>query len=487
MFFRSILGPIFAVIFPFLLFGYLRMDTALDRQIVLPSGHFYIVSSVAILGIVIAISVGVAGSRLRNIKVTLLSLAFLSLAAIFAVHGLSTPHFLLHETHLPGVAAQVSILLATFWLWLSSFTTDRPLIEYLSHQQRLLLPVWALILTSVGTVSMFFPHLVDVIQLDSRPINWLLTLTTILLNSITMYRYYHSYQYSQFPLQLSIVYSSGWLITSQLIMQLGETWRISWWIYHFLLLASMIVMIVGLIRQYAMKQSLAGALRALFTTDPIERITNSISPSVKALVIATETKDRYTAGHNFRVTMYALKLGEELKLKPDQLRALAQGTIIHDVGKLNIPDSILNKPGKLSTEERALIEMHTVKGYEMCKNLGFMKDELSIIRSHHEKWDGSGYPDHLQGKNIPLMARIVSVADVYDALTSNRAYRTAWSHQEAIAFLLKNKGSHFDGSCVEAWVRVCERDPSVYQYPAMMINDDTSISLVSSKENVHHG
>lgn len=487
MFLRSIFGPIFAVILPFLLFEYLRMDTSLDLQIILPSGHFYIVSSVAILGIVIAISVGIAGSRLRNIKVNLLSLAFLSLAAVFAVHGLSTPNFLLHETHLPGVAAQVSILLATFWLWLSSLSTDHPLIDYLSLQQRHLLPVWALILTSVCTVSMIFPHLVDVVQLDSRPINWLLTLATIILNSITMYRYYHSYKYSQFPLQLSIVYSSGWLITSQFIMQLGETWRISWWIYHFLLLASMIVMIVGLVRQYAMKQSLAGALRALFTTDPIERITNSISLSVKAFVIATETKDRYTAGHNFRVTMYALKLGEELKLKPEQLRALAQGTIIHDVGKINIPDSILNKPGKLSTEERALIEMHTVKGYEMCKNLGFMKDELSIIRSHHEKWDGSGYPDHLQGENIPLMVRIVSVADVYDALTSNRAYRTAWNHQEAIAFLLKNKGSHFDGSCVEAWVRVCERDPSVYQYPAMMINDETSISLVSSNENVHHG
>ncbi|MDF2682517.1 MAG: metal dependent phosphohydrolase [Brevibacillus sp.] len=484
MFLRSIFGPIFAVILPFLLFEYLKTDNSLDLQIVLPSGHFYIVSSVAILGIVITISVGIAGSRLRNIKVNLLSLAFLSLAAVFAVHGLSTPNFLLHETHLPGVAAQVSILLATFWLWLSSLPTDHPLIDYLSRQQRRLLPVWALTLTSVGTFSMIFPHLVDVIQLDSHPINWLLTLTTIILNSITMYRYYRSYKYSQFPLQLSIVYSSGWLITSQLIMQLGETWRISWWIYHFLLLASMIVMIIGLIRQYAMKQSLAGALRALFTSDPIERITNSISPSVKALVIATETKDRYTAGHNFRVTMYALKLGEELKLKPEQLRALAQGTIIHDVGKIKIADAILNKPGKLSTEERALIEKHTVKGYEMCKNLGFMKDELSIIRSHHEKWDGSGYPDHLREEQIPLMARIVSVADVYDALTSNRAYRTAWSHQEAIAFLLKNKGSHFDGSCVEAWVRVCERDPSVYQYPAMMINDETPISLVSTTESV---
>jgi putative nucleotidyltransferase with HDIG domain len=242
----------------------------------------------------------------------------------------------------------------------------------------------------------------------------------------------------------------------------------------------MIVMMVGLYRQYALKKSLAGALRALFTTDPIERITNSLSPSVKALIAATETKDRYTAGHNFRVALYALKLGEELKLRPEQLRAVAQGTIIHDIGKINIPDSILNKPGKLSPSERGIIEKHPLLGYEMCNNLGFMKDELSIIRSHHEKWDGSGYPDQLRGEQIPLMARIVAVADVYDALTSNRAYRSAWPHEEAISSLLQHAGTHFDRSCVDAWIRVCERDPSVYQYPARMINEDTTISTVSS-------
>lgn len=480
MFFRSFLGPVLAVILPYLLFEFLRMSRSLDLLFVLPRGHFYVVSSVSLLGIFIAISVGIAGSRLRNIQVTVLSLAFLSLAAVFAIHGLATPDFLLHSTHLPGVAAQGSILLATAWLWLSSFTTDHPLIEFLASRQRHLLPIWTLLLMGSGIISMIFPHLVDSIELDSLPVNWLVSLTILILNSITMYRYYYSYQYSQFPLQLSIVYSSGWLITSQLIMQLGESWRVSWWIYHFLLLASMIVMMVGLYRQYALKKSLAGALRALFTTDPIERITNSLSPSVKALIAATETKDRYTAGHNFRVALYALKLGEELKLRPEQLRAVAQGTIIHDIGKINIPDSILNKPGKLSPSERGIIEKHPLLGYEMCNNLGFMKDELSIIRSHHEKWDGSGYPDQLRGEQIPLMARIVAVADVYDALTSNRAYRSAWPHEEAISFLLQHAGTHFDRSCVDAWIRVCERDPSVYQYPARMINEHTTISTVSS-------
>ncbi|MFJ9501156.1 HD-GYP domain-containing protein [Brevibacillus centrosporus] len=481
MFFRSYLGPVFAAIVPLLFFTFLRMNESLDPLVVLPKGHFYIVTCVALLGALFAISVGVAGSRLRNSKVKVLSLAFLSLAAAFAVHGLSTPNFLLHATHLPGVAAQISIFLAAFWLWLSSFPADHRWSEILSRGHRLLLPVWTVLLLSAGIVSMLFPHLADWIQVDSRPVNVLLTSTIVLFNTITMYRYYRSYKYSQFPLQLSIVYSAGWLITSQLIMQLGESWRVSWWIYHFLLLASMIVMITGLYRQYALKHSLSDAIRALFTTDPIERITNCLSPSVKALIVATESKDRYTAGHNFRVALYALKLAEELRLRPEQLRAVAQGTIIHDIGKIQIPDPILNKPGKLTPGEREVIEKHTVRGYEMCKNLGFMKDELSIIRSHHEKWDGSGYPDQLQGEQIPFMARIVAVADVYDALTSNRAYRTAWSHEEAISFLQKNSGTHFDPSCVEAWIQLCDRDSSVYQYPAMMIHEDSA--MVSTGES----
>lgn len=198
---------------------------------------------------------------------------------------------------------------------------------------------------------------------------------------------------------------------------MGEVWRLSWWLYHFLMLGSVTAILIGLILQYGANKSFIGAIKALFTMDPVERITNSISPSVKALVLATESRDLYTAGHNFRVTMYALRLADAIGMDPEQLRALAQGSIVHDVGKINIPDSILNKPGKLDMDERKVIEQHPLKGYEMCKNLGFMKEELNIIRNHHERWDGKGYPDGLKDQ-IPILSRIVAVVDVYDALTS---------------------------------------------------------------------
>lgn len=477
--FRSFIGPVMAILLPFLIFLFLNFEVFVDPEFVMPRGHFFIVSSVSLLAAIIAIAVGIAGSRVRNIKVYFLALAFISLAEVFAVHGLSTPNFILPATHLPGVAAQISVMLATFWLWLSSLSSDHAVVRFLSRRGSFLMPIWILVLGAFGVVGMIFPELAKYIPLDVHPLNWTLVAFTVFLNVITIYRYYQSYMYSHFPLQISIVYSSGWLIVSQLIMVMGDLWRLSWWIYHLLLLASMIVMIAGLVKQYVANKSVSGAMRALFSTDPVERITNSLSPSVKALVLATETKDIYTAGHNFRVTMYALRLAEELELRPIQLRALAQGTIVHDVGKIHIPDSILNKPGKLTSEERSMIESHPVKGYELCRNLGFMEEELSIIRSHHEKWDGNGYPDRLKGEQIPLLARIVAVADVYDALTSNRSYRQAWSHTKTMDFLNEQKGTHFDTKCVEAWERICERDPSVYQYPIETVNEKTTLSTLS--------
>ncbi len=471
------IGPIIAILIPFLLFELLR-NSSYDLRVAAPHGHFYIVSIAAVLAMAIGVAIGMAGSRLRSIKVIFLSLAFISLAGIFAIHGLSTPGFLHHLNHLPPISAQLSIILATFWLWLSSLSSDHVLVAYLSRWKNRLIFIWTAAIGIFGIAALMFPLIFDYIPLHQNPLKTVLTISVVALNGYTLVSYFRSYRYTKFPLQLAIVYSSCWFIVSQLIMAMGETWRLSWWLYHLLLLASMLLMITGFIKQFAAQRSVNQVIHSLFTVDPLERITNCISPSVKALILATESKDTYTAGHNFRVTMYALRIGEELKLPPEQLRALVQGAIVHDVGKINIPDSILNKPGALTDEERAVIETHPEKGYDMCRNLGFMKEELEVIRHHHERWDGKGYPARLKGESIPLLARIAAVADVYDALTSKRAYRQAWSHEEAVAFLNGQKGSHFDAACVEAWVRVCERDPQAYQYPAALLDEEVFVAGV---------
>ncbi len=472
--YAHIAGWLLAVGIPFILYEYLRLHPRSDLLFAAPAGHFYIVSSVSLLSLSIAIIIGISAGRVRNIKMSFLALAFISLAEVFVVHGLSTPGFILGSTPLPEVAAQFSLMLAIFWLWMSSLPSDHRFVRLLARRQNRLISVWTLTLGGLGVLLLFFPSWTNWIPVDRNPIKWILTAALLLLNLSTIYRYWQSFRFTRFPLQISIVYIVGWISVSQVVMVQGEMWRMSWWIYHFLLLISMVVMIAGVFRQYASKATITAAVRSLFGSDPVERIQAGISPRVRTLIVATEEKDKYTAGHNFRVAMLAFRLAEHMKIPPEQLKVLAQGAIVHDVGKIQIPDHILNKPGKLTAEERVMIEKHPEVGYEICKSMGFMQGELEVVRSHHEKWDGTGYPDGLKGDRIPMLARIAAVADVYDALTSSRSYREAWPHEKAMDWIGEQGGRHFDPVWVAAWQAVCAAGLPEYTYPSWVPEGEES-------------
>ncbi|MHA6482300.1 HD-GYP domain-containing protein [Paenibacillus sp. strain BS8-2] len=452
----------FWLIFPLVFFFGIRL-TPYDGMFKTPDGHFYIVSLVSALALGVAVAVGIVATRIRNIKVSFLSLAYVSLAGMFILHGLSTPGFLMHHPSIASHAAQFSTLLAAFWLWMCSISGDHLFVRFLAKYQRLLLPAWVVLLLVLGLLLWRDPGVTHILMLKDTVRMWGVTCIIFLLNGWTIYRNLQTYVASRLPLQLAIAYSTGWMLGAQLIMVTGQTWKASWWLYHFLLLASVIVMVIGIVKDHLSTGSLTTSIRRLFRANPEDWIRTYISSSVKELVIATEAKDAYTAGHNYRVAMYALKLGEELGLSLSKLRAIAQGGLVHDIGKLSIPDGILNKPGKLSDEERTVIETHPVSGYDMCKRLGFMIDELAVIRSHHEKWNGSGYPDRLAGEEIPLVARITAVADVYDALTSSRSYRKAMSHEEAMVIMLRESGRHFDPRCIEAWEKLAQEQQNFFR------------------------
>ncbi|GKU77939.1 HD-GYP domain-containing protein [Paenibacillus sp. L3-i20] len=450
------------MILPLLCYLFIAM-TPLDKRIHTPQGHFYIVSVVSLLALAVAAAIGVVAPRIRNIKVSFLSLSYVSLAAMFILHGISTPGLLMHHTGISGSVAQLSVLLSALWLWLCSISADHKVVRWLSIKQMWLLPVWSTLLLAFGTYLWLNPDFVYHLHLKGGVSKWITTAAILLMNAWTIYRNLQTYLVSKFPLQLAIVYSTGWMFIAQIIMVTGEAWMASWWLYHFLLLASVIIMVSGIIREHLSTGSITASIKLLFRANPEDWINTYISPSVRELVMATEAKDSYTAGHNYRVALYALKLGEELGLSSAQLRAIAQGGLVHDIGKLYIPDGILNKPEKLTDEERTIIESHPVSGYDVCKRLGFMLEELAVIRWHHEKWNGSGYPDQLSGEEIPLVARITAVADVYDALTSSRSYRKAMTHDEAMVILLKESGRHFDPRCIHAWERLVAVQKEFFQ------------------------
>ena len=169
-----------------------------------------------------------------------------------------------------------------------------------------------------------------------------------------------------------------------------------------------------------------------------------------SLALSIEAKDPYTEGHCDRLSKYSVALGEKLGLPEDLRVALRRGGLVHDIGKLAVPEHILLKPGSLNPEERKIMEQHTVIGERICAPLRSFRHVLPIIRHHHEKWDGSGYPDGLRGEQIPLTARILQITDIYDALSTDRPYRKALPSEKALAILREEvKRGWWDGSILD--------------------------------------
>ena len=173
-----------------------------------------------------------------------------------------------------------------------------------------------------------------------------------------------------------------------------------------------------------------------------------------AFAQAVEGRSKYTHGHSDRVRQYALALAKSLGLARDQLEVLGRGALLHDIGKISIPDSILDKPGRLTTEEMETMKQHPLEGVKLIQPWASLRDVIPLIRSHHERLDGRGYPDGLYGPAIPFMVRILSVADVYDALASERPYRPAMPHDQCIAILRSDAASAgLDVELVESFCR----------------------------------
>jgi putative nucleotidyltransferase with HDIG domain len=182
-----------------------------------------------------------------------------------------------------------------------------------------------------------------------------------------------------------------------------------------------------------------------------QQLTRSYMATVRALSNAVEARDAYTGKHAERVAAYGIEIARALGLPRPDAPEIEFGFLLHDIGKVAVPDSILYKPGALTVEERALMARHPVVGAEIVSDIEFLTEAAKVVRSHHEHWDGSGYPDGLAGDEIPVAARVFAVADVLDALTTDRPYRPGLPLREAREMIVAESGSHFDPEVVEAF------------------------------------
>lgn len=232
-------------------------------------------------------------------------------------------------------------------------------------------------------------------------------------------------------------------------------------------------------------------------TAELDQALNSLEDAyrstLKALTAALETRDSETHGHSERVVTYSLRLGRECGLNTEQMKALEFGSLLHDIGKIGVPDLILRKPAKLTEEEWVLMREHPLHGQQILRGIEFLEGPARVVAQHHEKWDGSGYPLGLQREEIDVCARIFAVADAFDAITSDRVYRRGKSYQEAADELDEWAGRQFDPKVVEAFHRVPQQDweelhqrslipkPEDHQVRRMVHSLESQLELIATR------
>ena len=175
---------------------------------------------------------------------------------------------------------------------------------------------------------------------------------------------------------------------------------------------------------------------------------------INTLGNAIAQRDSDTGEHNYRVTLYAIKLAEKISLDKENIQKLIKGAFLHDIGKIGISDNILLKKDKLTQDEYSEMKKHVLIGVELVKDCSWLEDSIDVILNHHEKFDGSGYPYKVKGLNIPKIARIFTIVDVFDALTSKRPYKKAFSYEDSINFIKNGRGTHFDSNLVDIFIQI---------------------------------
>jgi len=238
------------------------------------------------------------------------------------------------------------------------------------------------------------------------------------------------------------------------MMPVADRTALALWVTGGATLMMLLVLIVVLLIR--MNRFLINSLKAerRSTDDLVQTYDKTLEGWARAL----ELRDIETAGHCHRVSEITKRIAGQAGIADNGLIDLHRGALLHDIGKMGIPDSILLKPGKLTSEEFKQMQEHTTYAYDLLAHIPYLLKALDIPYCHHEKWDGTGYPRGLKGADIPLSARIFSVVDVYDALTSDRPYRRAWPEEQALAYIKERSGTEFDPSVVEAFVKLADEE-----------------------------
>jgi hypothetical protein len=434
----------------------LRSTPSIDVRWYSPDGHLVVVSGIALCALIVAISAVAAALRQPQAGLVWLGLGCSAVGVFMLGHGLTTPGVLGHPSNL-WVARLPYAAMAVFavCLFVAGRKPDTVINRWVARH-----PL-ATIVGPIGAMSMFTLALVtDPTRLHGastfRHENTVLTLVStviVALLLVVVWRHGRRWHFGHDTVQLAILLAAAMSIAAVVAFEHGQFTRLSWWDYHAYLLAGFGAAVYAVLTRGREQHAVADLLATAFIDDPFAHIVQGYPEALSTLVRAVEMKDAYTHGHSQRTARMAVELGLRMGLAPDRLRVIARGAYLHDLGKIAIPDHILNKPGTLTSDERTIVEAHPQLGFDLASNAPSLREVLPIILHHHERVDGQGYPKGLAGNAVPLEARVVAVADVWDALTSDRSYRLGWEPAVALAHIEAGSGTHFDPNVVGALKR----------------------------------
>lgn len=414
-----------------------------------PGIHIAVVGAAATLALAASVTMSTIATRRNDGRAVWLGMAFSVMAMMLVIHALATPGEILPANGIVQVAGALNIPVGGLLLAASGLAVFRR-----PRRVKLLLGLQVAVLAELATVGAAILVAAPVIPMVPHPssrasvVIFVLGATPLLLLA---WRAARTYLLTRRRPDLVVVHGVVWLIGAQYGLLMFGMMDAGFWAAHILEVGGigMIAIPTALdLRHAAASRPLVGDLRA---ADLVEHEAAFLGGRVRALLVRLGEKDPSTEGHTRRVAALAVAIGERLGLAEGHLRQLAMGGLLHDVGKLAVPNEILNKPGRLTDEEFAEIRRHPGAGRALLSEIGgFAPLVLDLVESHHERLDGGGYPNHARAGELDLAVRILTVADVFDALTADRVYREAWPVDRALALLEDETGAAFDAECVAA-------------------------------------
>ena len=422
-----------------------------------PIGLFWLVLVAATLCVVMSIAVLVRAFARDEAELGAVAVFFASVSILPLVHGITTPGVLVGD----NTATMTSVLLAipVGLIGAAPITLPRRLTgTWILRHWRGWTLTWMTVVSALAAALLIDMNLFAAPGPRS-PLTVAVVAVSFIGCMLNSRRHLRIARVAGDALPLVVSFGYGLVGASAFVLLSTSPYSMGFWAAHAFDIAGVFTATIGALVVYRRTGSVRDVLQPVLVTDPLSALELGVDPTVHRFVADLELKDEITRDHVVRTAKLAIKVGEELRLDPCALRRVGLTAVLHDVGKLNVPDEILNKPGRLTDEEFEVVQAHAVDGEALVASSLVLAEIAPGVRSHHERIDGGGYPDGLKGDDIPRDARIVSVCDAFDAMSNTRQYREGKSLETVLEILRENSGSQWDPVVVAALEEVIRRDP----------------------------